>query len=121
MPNVTFVAEKKTIEVPAGANLRTEAMKAGVQLYPFPHNYLNCFGNGLCCSCRVLVKKGLENCSPQSGFEKLAMLTNPNPLVFFARIGHEQDLRLACQMRVNGDIEVETKPAMNWHGEKFWG
>lgn len=119
MPSVTFVKEKKTVEVPQGANLRKEALKAGVQLYPFPHNYLNCLGNGLCCSCRVIVKKGLDNCSRQGMFEKLSMLTNPQG--FFARIGHEQDLRLACQMQVNGDIEVETQPAMNWHGEKFWG
>jgi len=121
MPTVTFVNEKKTIEVPVGANLRKEAIKAGVQIYPVPHNYLNCMGNGLCCSCRVLVKKGLENCSPQGVLEKAALLTSPDPRVFFTRLGHEQDLRLACKMRVNGDIEVETKPALNWHGEKFWG
>ena len=121
MPTITFVNEKKTVEVPAGANLRREAIKAGVQLYPFPHNYLNCLGNGLCTSCRVIVKKGLENCSQQSTFEKLSMTINPlTPLTFFARLGHEKDLRLACQMQVNGDIEVQTKPPMNWHGENYW-
>ena len=93
MPTITFVNEKKTVEVPAGANLRREAMKAGVELYPFPHNYANCLGFGLCTSCRVIVKKGLENCSPQSGFEKVSMVANP--LTFFARLGHEKDLRLA--------------------------
>ena len=35
------------------------------------------------------------------------------------RFGFE--LRLACQARVNGDIEVETQPGVNWHGERFWG
>jgi ferredoxin len=30
-------------------------------------------------------------------------------------------LRLACQARVNGDVEVETQPEVNWHGERFWG
>ena len=119
MPTVTFVNEKKTIEVPAGANLRREAMKAGVQLYPGVHKYLNCLGNCLCCSCRVIIKKGLENCSHQGVIEKASMLSNP--LAFFARLGHEKDLRLSCQLRVNGYIEVETQPAMNWHGEKFWG
>lgn len=118
MPTITFVNEKKTVEVPAGSNLRKEAMKAGVQLYPFPHNMLNCMGFGLCTSCRVIVKKGLENCTHQSAFEKVSMITNP--LTFFARLGHEKDLRLACQMQVNGDIEVVTKPPMNWHGENFW-
>lgn len=118
MPTVTFVKEKKTIEVPAGSNLRREAMKAGVQLYPFPHNYANCLGNGLCCSCRVVVKKGLENCSRQGLLEKVGMIAHP--LAFFARIGHEQDLRLACKTYVQGDIEVETQPPMNLHGENFW-
>jgi ferredoxin len=118
MPTITFVNEKKSIEVPAGSNLRREALKAGVQLYPFPHNYANCLGMGLCTSCRVVVKKGLENCSQQGAYEKLTMITHP--LTFFARLGHEKDLRLACQMQVNGDIEVQTRPPMNWHGENFW-
>lgn len=119
MPTVTFVNEKRSIEVSAGANLRKEARKAGVQLYPGVHKYFNCMGLGLCCSCRVIVKQGLENCSRPGVYEKVSMAMNP--LAFFARLGHEKDLRLACQMRVNGDIEVETKPPMNWHGEKFWG
>lgn len=118
MPTITFVKEKKTVEVPAGANLRKEALKAGVQLYPFPHNYVNCLGLGLCTSCRVNVKKGLENCSSQGIFEKVSMVSNP--LTFFARLGNEKTLRLACQLQVNGDVEVETKPPMNWHGENYW-
>ena len=120
MPTITFVTEKKTVEVPAGANLRKEAIKAGVQLYPVPHNLplVNCMGLGLCNSCKVIVKKGLENCTKPSAFEKVSMLIHP--LTFFARLGHETDLRLACQLRVNGDIEVQTQPPMNLHGENFW-
>jgi ferredoxin len=118
MPTVTFVNEKKSIEVPVGSNLRREAIKAGVQLYPFPHNYVNCMGLGLCTSCRVMVKKGLENGSKQSLYEKFTMISHP--LTFFARIGNETNLRLACQMRVDGDIEVQTQPAMNWHGENYF-
>ena len=119
MPTVTFIKEKKTIEVPSGANLRQEALKAGIQLYPFGHRTVNCMGLGVCCSCRVIVKEGLEQCSRQGMFEKLSMLVNPEG--FFARIGHEQEMRLACQLQVQGDIEVETQPALNLHGEKFWG
>jgi 3-hydroxyacyl-CoA dehydrogenase len=33
MPKVVFVNEKKEIEVPQGANLRTEAAKAGIEIY----------------------------------------------------------------------------------------
>ena len=119
MPTVTFVNEKKSIEVPAGSNLRREAIKAGIQLYPFPHNYVNCMGFGACHSCKVMVKKGLENCSNQGLYEKFSM-TVLNPITFFARLGNESNLRLACQLKVNGDVEVQTQPPMNWHGENFW-
>jgi hypothetical protein len=30
-------------------------------------------------------------------------------------------LRLSCQAKVYGDIEVETQPPLNLHGERFWG
>jgi len=118
MPTVTFVNEKKTIEVPAGANLRKEAMKAGIQLYPGVHKYLNCMGFGQCASCRVIVRKGVENCNPQGVLEKLRFIAGP--LLFFARLGHEKDLRLACQLRVNGDIEVETQPRTIRPSENYW-
>lgn len=119
MPTVTFVNEKKTIEVPAGSILRKEAIKAGIQLHPFPHNLFpcNCHGLGLCGTCRVIIKKGMENCSRPGLRERVPV----SPLYFFSRLGHEKDMRLACQLHVNGDIEVESQPPMNLHGEKFWG
>src|SRR4051794_21883099 len=65
MPKVVFVKEKQELEVPEGANLRTEAMKAGIQIYQGPDKIFNCRGNGLCGTCKVLVKKGMENLSPK--------------------------------------------------------
>ena len=118
MPKVTFVKEKKTIEVPAGSNLRKVAKRNGVQLYPFPHNYANCLGNGLCASCRVNVKKGEENLSPPGLMEKF-FTRILNPIWLFARIGREKTMRLACQCEVQGDCEVETQPPLN-EAEKFW-
>jgi ferredoxin len=114
MPKVTFVAEKQDIEVPAGANLRTEAMKAGIQLYQGLDKVLNCRGNGLCGTCKVLVKKGMENLSPKGRLEKFKLGT------MFSSIGHEDEMRLACQLKVNGDCTIETKPAFNLCGEVFW-
>src|SRR5260221_4273361 len=75
MPKVTFVNEKKEIEVPVGGNLRQEALKAGIQVnyeaFDTPGGVLgrmlNCRGLGLCGTCRVLVKKGGENLSPKKG------------------------------------------------------
>jgi len=37
MPTITFANEKKEIQVPEGANLRKEALSAGVALYPGLH------------------------------------------------------------------------------------
>jgi ferredoxin len=118
MPKVVFVSEKKEIDVPAGSNLRDEARKAGIAVYAGMDRYLNCRGLGLCGTCRVLVKKGMENLSPKTVMERLNL--NAHPLTMFARIGHEEEMRLACQVRVNGDCAVETTPAMNWSGENFW-
>ncbi len=119
MPVVKFLnAEtkkvEKEIEVPAGANLRREAMKAGVQLYPFPHNIVNCHGLSQCGSCRVLIAKGKENASRVGLLEKLRMMFS------MARIGYEDTMRLACQTRVDGDMEVVTKPPLNLYGENFF-
>src|SRR5437764_273303 len=53
MPKVTFISgkEKKEVEVPEGANLREEAMKAGLPVYRGLHRFLNCHGLGLCGTC----------------------------------------------------------------------
>ena len=120
MPTIKFLNEKKSIEVPPGANLRTEARRNGIELYSGPHKIANCRGFGACTSCRVHVKKGMENLSSAGWWEKMNLLNPLNPLGFFARIGHEHEIRLACQTRVNGDCEIETRPSLNWHGEKFW-
>jgi len=114
MPTITFTDEKKEIQVPAGANLRTEALRAGVQLYPGLHRFLNCHGFGQCGSCRVLVTKGMENTS------RKGLLESARLAVSLAYIGNEQEMRLACQTKVNGDISVQTKPPLNLYGENFF-
>lgn len=115
MPKITFVTEKQEIEVPAGSNLRTEALKANIGLYPGLTKYLNCHGFGSCGTCKVLVKKGMENVSPMGTWEKIRLALMP-----FATIGHENEMRLACQTTVNGDCTIETKPSLDLDGENFW-
>jgi ferredoxin len=122
MPTVTFVKEKKQIEVPEGANLRQAAIKQGIQMHEGVHQFANCRGNGFCASCRVNVVKGIENVRRKTWWESVY---NPfwwllNPLWPLARIGNEDKMVIACQSKVVGDCEVETTPAMNWHGDKFW-
>ncbi len=115
MPKITFVNQKKEIEVPAGSNLRDEAKKAGIQMHPsFPP--FNCMGHGLCATCRVLVKQGKENLSTKGLVEKISFAV----LHPFANIGSEEEMRLACQCTIKGDVAVETTPALNLSGETFW-
>jgi ferredoxin len=138
MPKVTFVKEKVDIEVPDGANLRQAARAAGIQVYRGLDRLLNCRGLGLCGTCRVLVKKGMENLSPKGmprekweqhrkQFEEGK--ANGVPKTFLERftlakslavIGHEEEMRLSCQVEVHGDCTIETRPEMNWSGDNFW-
>ena len=118
MPKVVFVNEKKEVEVPAGANLREEARKAGIIVYSGLARYVNCFGHGQCGTCKVLIKKGAENLSPKTRMERFTLWR------MLATIGHEDEMRLACQAQVNGDCTVETHPTMepetDAKGKHFW-
>ena len=118
MPKITFVNEKKEIEVPAGSNLRDEAAKHAISVYSGMSKYVNCLGHAQCGTCRVLVKKGMENLSPKTWVEKFTM--NTHFWTLLAAVGHEDELRLSCQAQVNGDCQIETKPPFNWSGENFW-
>ena len=128
MPIVNFVNEKKQVEVPPGANLRKEAMKAGIKLYNGMNGYgakvnevVNCRGFGHCGTCRVLVTKGMENTTPMSVMEKFTFKYNPLTPALFAFIGNEDKMRLACCTQVTGDIDVVTRPPLNLTGDSFFG
>lgn len=127
MPIVNFVNEKKQIEVPAGSNLRTEAQKAGIKLYPGingvfagVNEIVNCHGFGHCGTCRVKITKGAENASPMGMIESITFKYNPLGPAMFAYIGNEDTMRLACRTQVMGDMTVETKPSLNLTGENFF-
>src|SRR6516162_5569132 len=87
MPKVTFVNEKTEIEVPIGSNLRQEARKAGIEVYKGIERYLNCRGLGLCGTCKVLVKKGMENLNKKTFMERFNM--SAHPLTMLAVLGDE--------------------------------
>jgi len=118
MPKIVFVNEKKEVEVPVGANLRQVARENGIEIYGGMERYLNCRGFGACGTCKVLVKKGMENLSPKTTMEKINLAAHP--LTVLARIGHETEMRLSCQCQVKGDCTIETQPGFNWTGENFW-
>jgi ferredoxin len=129
MPTIKFVKEKKEIEVPVGANLRREAINAGINLHKGvngmgegANKLINCKGFGMCGTCRVLVTDGQENTNSMSTLEWLKFKTpfSPDPIACMAYVQHEDTMRLACQTCVNGDIQVETGPEFNLFGENFF-
>jgi len=111
MPKIKFYKEKQEIEVPAGTNLREAALAAGIGIYPGINKTLNCLGHGTCGSCRVQIMNGtLKNASPMSFLERLRFKLS------YLNIG-DDELRLACQTKVMGDLEVYTQPLFNWVGK----
>ncbi len=139
MPVIKFVKEKKEIEVPVGANLRTEAMKAGIHLncilsgvsdeidqaVQTVSKIFNCHGFGACGTCRVKITAGIENTNPFTLREKMRLsaplpLPVPDPVPNLAYLGNEATMRLACMTKVMGDLTVESAPEMNLYGENFF-
>jgi ferredoxin len=128
MPLVKFINENKEIEVPHGANLRKEAIKAGINVHQGVNGYgawvnkfVNCHGIGQCGTCRVRITKGMDNASPMGMLEKFRFYNPlPDPVPCMAYIGNEDTMRLACQTKVMGDMEVETGPPLNLFGENFF-
>lgn len=99
MPTVYFVKEGRAIDCPVGTNLRDLARANGIQLYVFPHNMpgANCFGFGLCGTCRVKIDDS-RAVSPRTGRDE------------FKCAWEGENIRLACQTRILADVKVYTAP-----------
>jgi len=133
MPIVKFIKENVEIEVAEGANLRAEALRAGINLnrglngFGARFNrYVNCKGTGLCGTCRVIIHRGIQNTNAMTVREKLkfkvpcAPTPVPDPISCVAFVGNEEAMRLACMTRVLGDIEVQSGPDLDLFGEDFF-
>lgn len=99
MPTVKYVRENVLVEIPEGDSVRYLALENDVPIYCGVTKFANCHGNGLCGTDRVAV-------SPAS---------NTNELSFMEKFWLRKDLkknpnmRLACQVKVHGDVTVETR------------
>jgi ferredoxin len=90
MVNVLFLAEDLLVQAPAGTPLLDIAEAAGADLT---------FGcrSGSCGTCRVRIARGIEHCSPMTSEER----------DFLAGLSGPADQRLACQVAVEGDLDIE--------------
>jgi ferredoxin len=81
----------------SGKIMRTEIVKAGIELYKGMNKLTNCGGGGQCASCWVDVREGAENLSPPTAVElqKIAP-QGKRPATY----------RMSCQCVVNGDCSV---------------
>ncbi len=105
MPVITLANENKTIEVPAGTNLRRALLNNGVSPYIGIAKLINCRGFELCGTCRVEVVDG-KGASPRREDEEQTLISSTP---FYAR-KIEKNIRLSCQVSVTGDINVKTRP-----------
>jgi ferredoxin len=103
MPTVLFEAENRKVEVPAGTTIRKAAKQAGVSVYGSINKIINCRGFGLCGTDKILVSPA-ENISGVTFREKL-------------QLGDKPKERLACQVKIDGDVVVNTVPAMEYGKE----
>ena len=102
MPSVRFAGQ--TIECPQGANLRMVLIRARLPLYTTAARALHCRGHGTCGTCAVRIEGEV---SPLTRSEERRLALPPHQ--------PERGLRLACQVRVEGDIEVTKHPGFFGH------
>jgi ferredoxin len=95
MPKVVFVNEHRIVEVPKGKNLKTLALELGINPHREFFKGVNCGYLGLCSTCQVWVKEESPgNASRRNLREAIA--------------GMRGQRRLACQVRIEGDVEITT-------------
>ncbi len=92
MIRITFENDKQVNieESETDKSLLQISLDAGI-----PHTHA-CGGNARCSTCRVLVQEGAEHLLPRN--EKETSLSH--------RKGFPENVRLACQTKINGDINV---------------
>ncbi len=100
---VNIQVQGKTITSEPGTNLRRLLLKHGVDLYNGQASLINCRGIGTCGTCAVEIEGDV---SEMKWREKARLSVPPH--------SPNSTRRLACQIKVLGDIKV-TKY------DRFWG
>jgi len=97
---VTFLPDEKTIQVEQGSTIAEAAQRADI----FVNNL--CGGEGVCGECRVRILKG--------DFKQ-----DEDTSAFFSQEEINQGFVLACQTRIQSDLEVEIPPESRLEEEQI--
>jgi len=97
---VSFLPEGKVVEVDAGATILEAAEKASVNINSM------CGGNGVCGKCRVQVSNG-------------KIRADKNSISFLSKEEVKEGYLLACQARVDSDMEVIVPPESRLEAEQI--
>jgi len=99
LPKVTIQPLGIVVDTERGQTVMAAAQAAG---YYWP---TTCGGEGRCTTCATIVVRGAENLSDIGKTERKTMEAEMGPGAI------ERKMRLACQARVHGDVEV-VKPGV---------
>jgi ferredoxin len=91
----TIMAEGKIFDVAEGTNLREALLAENLDLYSAGAKVFNCRGHGTCGTCFVEVN-GLVSARTEDEIKRT---------IFHPHFAH-QERRLACQVKVMGDVQV---------------
>ncbi|MGD2126968.1 MAG: ASKHA domain-containing protein [Desulfobacteraceae bacterium] len=97
---VTFLPEKKPVQVKEGCTIAEAAQRAGL----FINNL--CGGEGVCGECRVRIIKGDAK-------------SDADVSAFFSQEEIHMGFVLACQTKIQGNLEVEIPPESRLEGEQI--
>jgi class 3 adenylate cyclase/nitrite reductase/ring-hydroxylating ferredoxin subunit len=92
MPKLMYVDTNKSYDFKSGKSILNVSISNNV-------NHLHaCGGLGKCSTCRVQITEGLDNCAPRSDKEQNIA----------EKLEFPDDIRLACQTTLNGDVAIRT-------------
>ena len=94
MPRIFF--NEHSIDCKIGDNLRKVLLAANLPLYNGVASAIHCRGFGTCGTCAVKIEGDV---SPMTSVEKWRLGFPPHE--------HSNDLRLACQCKVRGDLKLQ--------------
>lgn len=92
MPWIHFVKKIPAIEVQEGANLMQSLLQNSVPVAS------SCGGDGICSKCKVEIISGEDQISKEDERESILK----------ARLKIPKKMRLSCQVKVFGDVTVDT-------------